>query len=130
MKFFLKKWKKKIITDKISIDAIISPSALNSDFYEEMNLMKPFGTGNSKPTFLIKDLNVYKFKILNKKHISSILVSRDKTYINAISFNSYGTLIHEYLMQKSKRLNLVGKLNLNEWGGKKNIQLIIDDIAI
>ena len=33
-------------------------------------------------------------------------------------------------MQKSKKLNLVGKLNLNEWGGKKNIQLIIDDIAI
>ena len=127
---FLKKMKKKFITDKISIDAIISPSALNSNFYEEMNLMKPFGPGNSKPTFLIEDLNVYKFKILKNKHISSILVSKDKTYINAISFNSYGTLIHDYLMQKSKKLNLVGKLNLNEWGGKKNIQLIIDDIAI
>ena len=127
---FFKKMKKKIITDKILIDAIISPSALNSNFYEEMNLMKPFGPGNSKPTFLIESLNVYKSTVLNNKHISSILVSRNKTYINAISFTSYGTLIHDYLMQKSKKINLVGKLNLNEWKGKKNIQLIIDDIAI
>ena len=127
---FFKKMKKKIITDKILIDAIISPSALNSNFYEEMNLMKPFGPGNSKPTFLIESLNVYKSTVLNNKHISSILVSKNKTYINAISFNSYGTLIHDYLMQKSKKINLVGKLNLNEWKGKKNIQLIIDDIAI
>ena len=29
-----------------------------------------------------------------------------------------------------KKFNIAGKMKLNEWGGKKNIEFIIEDISV
>ena len=31
------------------LDAVIAPSALNEEFYEQINKLSPFGSGNSEP---------------------------------------------------------------------------------
>jgi single-stranded DNA-specific DHH superfamily exonuclease len=32
------------------------PTALNVEFYNNINVLSPFGTGNPEPKFLIEDL--------------------------------------------------------------------------
>ena len=38
------------------LDSIISPSAVNLDFYNKVDLLSPFGSGNPEPKFIIEDL--------------------------------------------------------------------------
>ena len=74
-------------------DSEISSHSLKQEFYENLKKIEPFGTGNSLPTFLIKDLKILKSKILNNNHISLILKSKTGFSIKSISFNSINTKI-------------------------------------
>jgi single-stranded-DNA-specific exonuclease len=112
-------------------DAEIAPSAVNMDFFEKINILAPFGSGNPEPRFVIKDVKLVNSKIVGEKHIKSILVGSDSTTLKAISFNTVETELGSYLLKKNiKPFNIAGKLSLNEWRGQRNVEFIIDDISV
>ena len=116
---------------KLFIDSIISPSALNIDFYEKVENLSPFGSGNPEPKFSIENLKSVNSSIVGEKHVKSLLLGPDGSSIKTIAFNAVENDIGAYLMKKSsKTFNIVGKLSLNEWKGKKNVEFIIDDISV
>ena len=82
------------------------------------------------PIFLFKQLKVIKPKLLNKKHISSILKSRRGFSIKSICFNSRNTKIEKYLFNYKNELNVVGQISENFWDNKKILQLIIKDLIL
>ena len=48
-----------------------------------------------------------------------------------MTFNAVKTHLETYLLsKKSKKINIFGKLSLNEWKGQKNVEFIIDDISV
>jgi single-stranded-DNA-specific exonuclease len=112
-------------------DAEVAPTAVNINFFEKINVLAPFGSGNPEPRFIIKDLKLVNSKIVGQKHIKIVLAGSDSTTLKAISFNTVGTEIGSCLLMKNiKPLNIAGKLSLNEWGGQKNVEFIIDDISV
>jgi single-stranded-DNA-specific exonuclease len=133
--FLLNKFKKLNINileeKKIFIDSEISTSAINLDFFDKINNLAPFGSGNSEPRFSIINLKVLNSKIVGENHIKSILLGADGSNINSIAFNATESDIGAYLLNKMhKSFNIVGKLSLNEWKGKKNVEFIIEDISV
>ena len=111
-------------------DAEVSALAFNEDFYNEIKKLEPFGTGNSVPTFLFKDLKIIKSKTLNNKHISLIFKSKTGFSIKSISFNSVNNKIGEYLMNYKNTLSVLGQINENIWNNKKTLQLTIRDVIL
>ncbi len=94
-------------------------------------MLAPFGSGNPEPKFAIESLKVANSKIINNKHIKSILVDKGGLNISTIAFNSVDKEIAAYLLKKSNKIfNIAGKLSLNEWRGKSNVEFIIDDISV
>ena len=133
--FILKRFNKNNINnsnkEKIYLDAIISSSALNFDFYNKIDSLSPFGSGNPEPKFLLENLRTVKSLIVGEKHVKAILEAPDGNVIKAISFNSSESDLGQFLLNnKSYRFNIVGKLSLNEWKGEKNVEFIIDDISV
>ena len=61
-------------TNVLFFDSKISPSALNEDFFSEINSLSPFGSGNPEPRFVIEDLELLKSSIVGEKHIKSLLI--------------------------------------------------------
>jgi len=108
----------------------ISSLAFKQDFYDNIKKLEPFGTGNSVPTFLLKDLKIIKQTILNNKHISVILKSKTGFSIKSISFNSFNTKIGEHLMNYKNSINVIGQINENIWNNKKSLQLTIRDVIV
>ncbi len=130
-KSFLKIEKNLKKSNEIFFDLIISPSALNQDFYNEINSLSPFGSGNPEPKFVIENLELIKSTIFGDKHIKSILVGLDGSVVKSVTFNAVKTELETYLFAKNrKKINIFGKLSLNEWKGKKNVEFIIDDISV
>jgi single-stranded-DNA-specific exonuclease len=112
-------------------DAEIAPSAVNIEFFEKINLLAPYGSGNPEPRFLIKGVKIVNSKIISEKHIKIVLVGSDSSTLKAISFNSVATELGSYLLKKNiKPFNIAGKLSLNEWRGQRNVEFIIDDISV
>ena len=134
-KFVFKKFKtinEDLSKDKpLFLDSIISPSAVNLEFFNKVSLLSPFGSGNPEPRFVIEDVKTINGKIVGEKHIKSILVGKDGSSIKTIAFNAIGSDLGEYLLKKNNKLfNIAGKLSLNEWKGLSNVEFIIDDISV
>ena len=111
-------------------DGLISSSALNYKFYDEIKKISPFGTGNPEPYFLFKDLKILKPKVLKKKHVFCMFQSRNNKSIRALSFNSINTQIGYYLINYKKKVNVIGQIKENFWNNKNYLQIIIKDIII
>ena len=115
----------------IFYDTEISPSAINIDFYEKINVLSPFGSGNPEPKFIIKNVRPVNSKIVGEKHIKSIFEGSDSSTFKTITFNCVDNVLGSYLLKKNiKNFNILGKLSLNEWRGQKNVEFIIDDISV
>ena len=113
------------------LDSIISPSAINLEFYNKVAILSPFGSGNPEPKFIIEDVKTINGKIVGENHIKSVLVGSDGSTIKCIAFNAVENNIGAYLLKKNnKSFNIAGKLSLNEWKGQSNVEFIIDDISV
>ena len=133
--FIFRKFKK--INESLSekkplfLDSKIAPSAVNLEFYDKVNVLSPFGSGNPEPKFIVEDLKPMNSKIVGDKHIKSVLIGPEGTSLKTIAFNATDTELGAYLLKKNnKTFNIAGKLSLNEWKGQKNVEFIIDDISV
>ena len=124
---------KAALSKKINLylDSIIAPSALNEDFYNEINYLSPFGSGNNEPKFVIEDIKIIRSSIVGDNHIKTVLMGKDGSVFNGFAMNAKNTALESILdIKNKKKFNIAGKINLNEWKGKKNIEFIIEDISI
>ena len=118
-------------TNNLFYDFKISPSALNENFYSEINLLSPFGSGNPEPRFVIESLELLKSSIVGEKHIKTIFTAPDGSVVKCVTFNAIKTGLETYLLTKDrKKINILGKLSLNEWKGQRKVEFIIDDISV
>ena len=132
--FLLQNFKKtKISTSdapSLLLDTVIAPSALNEDFYNEINSLGPFGPGNNEPKFMIENIRIISSKIINENLIKSVLCGKDGSVFKCTTWNAQNTPLEPFLNKNNKKLfNIAGKMKLNEWKGKRNIEFIIEDIS-
>jgi len=115
----------------IYLDSIIAPSALNEEFYESINSLAPFGSGNSEPRFVIENLRVIKSDPIQNNHIKLLLCGKDGSVFKSFAWNAMNGPLEDFLNKKNKKnFSAAGKIKLNEWRGKKSIEFIIEDIAL
>jgi len=126
--------KMKINTSELSniyLDTIIAPSAINENFYDEIEKLSPFGPGNSEPKFMIENLRLISSYVVKDNHIKSLLKGDDGSIIKSFAWNAKNSPLESVLNKKNKRkINIAGRMKKNEWMGKKNIEFIIEDASL
>jgi single-stranded-DNA-specific exonuclease len=133
--FIIKEFKKTSLTTSkklnLYLDSIITPTSLNEIFFDEINNLSPFGSGNNEPKFVLENLKVISSKIVGDNHIKTVLIGSDGTIIKTIAFNAKNTNLEIYLNKKNKKkFNIAGKMKINDWKGEKKIEFEIEDISI
>jgi single-stranded-DNA-specific exonuclease len=115
-----------------NVDMEIQAQDIDWDLYDAFYKLAPFGMGNSTPIFLVKKLRILDIKVIgaDKKHIKLKLSSESQIgtplLIDAIGFN-FGNSVDE--LHRNDIIDLVFKLEVNEWNGNRELQLNIVDIA-
>lgn len=118
-------------------DIALDLSQVNIDLLKELAKLEPFGVGNMRPKFLLRDVIKVKANLVGQtaEHISCIFSSKSVVGFNgqiqAIAFRSNKTPLGEILLDQkfNKPLNLVGTLNINAWMGVEKVQMIIEDVV-
>ena len=111
-------------------DSEIPGSVINKNLYNEINKLAPFGSGNSLPSFLIKNVKIIKSRLVSDNHISSVIKPNIGASINSICFNCVNTRIAEYLLSYKKKINIIAQITENSFNNKKSIQLNIKDLFL
>lgn len=118
-------------------DIEISFNDINRQLVKELESMEPFGMGNSKPTFRMKDCLIESYNILKDVHVKWTFVhkSNPKQKISGISFNYIGkwNTPHPadiYNQQNTEGITAQFQIGINRFRGNEIIQLMVDKIFI
>lgn len=99
--------------DEISVSEVMS-----------LQTLAPFGQGFDEPLFFVKDLTLTKLKVLSKKKHVKWESEQD---IDCMYFNC-GDVAKTY--EGMKDLDFIGTLKLNQFMGKRKVNLFVEEVKI
>lgn len=109
----------------IKIDKEITLKEISLEAVKDLALLEPYGEGNKMPLFLIKSLKINSIRTLSEgKHLKMTL-QQDSYMLDAIGFNM-GNIAQQYLI--GDKIDIVGSLELNQFGGIEQVQINIKDM--
>lgn len=115
----------KLLTPEIIIDAELSFSEINDNFFQIIAQMEPFGPGNMRPVFITRKVTDTGWsKVVKEQHVRFVLQQ------NNLSFSGIGFNMAEKfsLLSDKQPVDIVYSIDENEWNGNKNLQLKMIDI--
>lgn len=137
------------VIPKVYIDVALPLRYLSFDLVNELKILEPFGKGNSKPSFGVKNLSILKASILGKnKNVLKLQLKEDingmTTTIGGIYFGDidkfkemvigkYGVKEYENVMSgksNNVKIDLIYYPDINEFRGNTNLQLNINNLRV
>lgn len=116
-----------LLVPEIVIDAEISFSEIQWPFYNVIQQMEPFGPENLRPVFVAKKVLDTGYSKIVKEHHIRFSLKQNSTVITGIGFNMADKF---HLLQMKKPVDVVFKIDENEWNGNKSLQLRMIDFRL
>jgi len=116
-----------LLIPQLSIDTEITFKDITLPFFNIINQMEPFGPGNLNPVFISKKvIDTGYSKIVKEKHIRFVL-KQDNIILSGIGFDMADKMP---LVSSRQLLDIVYKIDENEFNGEKSLQLKIIDVRL
>lgn len=118
-----------MVKQPLPIAMKLAPADVTQQLYNDIQRVAPFGPGNMEPVFELNNVKVVDVKTMGQEHqhLKFSIVS-DKKNLTVVAFGQ-GNLA-TLLSAPTEQINLAVKVSLNEWRGKKTVQLMLEDLQI
>lgn len=114
----------KILAKVMVSDGELDTSELNLQFAAELKHAGPWGQQFQEPLF-DAEFAIFHQKVVAEKHLKLMLQTDDGELIDAIAFNAAGD---EWPNQNAKKVRLAYRLDINEFRGNQNLQLLVEGL--
>lgn len=129
--------------EKVHIDVAMPLSYITKDFIHQLELLEPFGAGNTKPVFAQKEIHIINGRIMgkNQKVGKYGITDENGTFYDMIYFGDMEAF-HSFLTEKAgaekvKRLYEGGRVDItisityypsiNSYGGRESLQIVMQN---
>ncbi|WP_171210156.1 MULTISPECIES: single-stranded-DNA-specific exonuclease RecJ [unclassified Ruegeria] len=114
----------------LKLDGALMPGAATVDLIEQIEQAGPFGAGAPAPRYALPDLQVRFAKRVGETHLKLSLSDGLGAGLDAIAFGAFDGPLGEKLSNHGgARFHFAGRLEINSWGGRQNVQLRLEDAA-
>ncbi|WP_424986474.1 single-stranded-DNA-specific exonuclease RecJ [Microbulbifer sp. S227A] len=114
----------------LRLDGVLMPQAVTIELIEQIEQAGPFGAGAAAPRFALPDLQVRYAKRVGDSHLKLSLSDGMGGSLDAICFGAFDTPLGQKMADHGgARFHVAGRLEINEWRGRKTPQLRLDDAA-
>ncbi len=103
------------------VDSVVDPADITLSFCKQLSDLEPFGQGNRDPLFLISNVLLQNTQLCggDMQHLRCTVGG-----IQAIGFHM------AHLVTESQKVDILVRININEWQGKKTPQMVIEDMRL
>ena len=114
-----------LLIPEIVIDTEITFRDITTSFFNIISQMEPFGPDNLRPLFLTRGVTDTGFsKVVKDKHLRFVL-RQDGLTLTGIGFDMADKID---LLSSRQPVDIVYKIDENEWNGQKSLQLRMVDV--
>ena len=116
---------KEDMTPTVDVDCEIDFSNLTFTLAQQLQKLEPYGVGNPQPTFLIRDCVVGEITPISDGRHTRFTLTDGKSTVSAMYFSASPDNFHIY---NGDRVDIIFNIDINEWLGRRSVQLILKDI--
>ena len=109
----------------MEIDSVINFSDVSLSLAESLQILEPYGVGNPIPVFALKGITVNELTGISDSKHTKFVFGDGRHTISAIYFSNSPDSLDIYVGDKA---DILFNIDVNEWGGRRSVQLIIRDI--
>lgn len=108
------------------VDVPVTLNEITVEHLEGLEQLRPFGMNFERPVYLIEDVKVQNVRQIgqDKSHLKFQIVDGNET-LDVIGFREGCRALE---MTEDITYSFIGELDVNEWNGNKNPQLILRDV--
>ncbi|MCR4695341.1 MAG: single-stranded-DNA-specific exonuclease RecJ [Pseudobutyrivibrio sp.] len=133
------------LEEEILIDCDMPLDYITEDLVDSISLLEPYGTGNSRPVFALKDVRIKRASYMGKesqflrlslltesgKSMTGLLFRKAKDFED-LMVDRFGKTAWEGLFSGRDTgisANIIYQPSINEFRGKRSLQIIIDNFC-
>ena len=109
----------------VEIDSEVKFADVTLSLAEGLQILEPYGVGNPIPVFAMKGINVVEMAGISDNKHTKFVLGDGKHTISAMYFSNSPDSLGVYVGDK---VDVLFNVDINEWGGRKSVQLILRDI--
>ena len=120
------------LAPRLVVDGLLAIKGATTDLVELLEQAGPYGSAYREPRFAFGDATLVKATIVGENHVSCIFSSKDGGRLKAIAFRAMDSAMGPALLsahKAHKRVHIAGHLRADNWMGRSQAQLFIDDAA-
>ena len=109
----------------VEADLEISLSDANVSLADNLRILEPYGVGNPVPIFVMRDITLSEIAPVSEGKHTRMAFTDGKNVVVGMFFSCNPDTLSVYVGDK---VDVLFNLDINEWSGRRNAQLIIRDI--
>lgn len=109
----------------VDADLEISLSDANIDLADGLRILEPYGVGNPVPSFIIRSVTVTEMSPVSEGKHTRFAFTDGNGVVTGMFFSCTTSSLGLYVGDK---VDVLFNIDINEWAGRRNAQLIIRDI--
>ena len=114
----------------LRLDGMLMPGAATPDLVDLLESAGPFGAGAPAPRHAFPDMAIRFAKRVGASHLKLSFGDASGPVMDAICFGAFdGPLGAALEGHGGARFHLAGRVEINEWGGRRSAQLRLEDAA-
>lgn len=114
----------------LRLDVTVAPAGLGAGLADALDAAGPYGQGWPAPRVALGPVRVVDVRPVGTDHLRIVASGRDGARVKAVAFRAAGTPLGAALAAAGGRdLNLAGRVARNDWGGRQDAELHLDDAA-
>ncbi|MDK2976649.1 MAG: single-stranded-DNA-specific exonuclease [Candidatus Marinimicrobia bacterium] len=114
-----------LLEPRIYIDAEVEIEQINMELLTFLDRLRPFGPGNMRPKFCLKNVQPLHARIVGGNHLK-FRVRKNHLSLDCIAWN-FGEKL-PLVSAPDKAVDIVFVPSINDWNGIRSIQLIVKDL--
>jgi single-stranded-DNA-specific exonuclease len=108
-------------------DLAVDFSEVNLALAKSLRMLEPYGVGNPVPHFVLYGVSVYEMTGVSDSKHTRLSVGNGAGSVTAMYFGHSPQSLGVYV---GDSVDVLFNLDINEWGGRESVQLIVRDIRI
>ena len=114
----------------LRLDGLLAPRAATVEVIEQIEAAGPFGAGAPGPRFVFADSQITFARQVGDAHLKLRFTDGFGASLDAIAFGAFDTPLGPAIAgHEGTRFHLAGRLEINTWGGRRSVQLRLEDAA-
>ncbi|PRX38113.1 single-stranded-DNA-specific exonuclease [Meinhardsimonia xiamenensis] len=114
----------------LRLSGLLAPAAATPELVEMLEQAGPYGAGAPAPRFAFADCRIHFSRQVGSDHLKIGFSDGTGPRLEAIAFNAAtGPLGAALSAHAGARFHLAGRLEINDWGGRRRVELRLEDAA-